>query len=368
MISHELRTPLNAILGMAQILKMNRLPKESEEYVDIISHAGNSLLSLVNDILDFAKLEAGKLSFSNDPFDLKHLLEQTLQEFQYQAIEKQIEINLAYSPEVNRIVMGDPNRMRQVLVNLIGNAIKFTESGWIKVVVNLIKLTQSSGWFEIKVIDTGIGIRADKIESIFDKFSQIDSIYHRKHRGIGLGLAITKQLVEAMGGNVHVESEVGKGSVFTVTLKLDLQPSPIQYDPQDQLSDQVDLAHYPKYDKKILVVEDNIINQKIAKMMLEELGCVVDVIDNGKKVMEKIDDLPQYDLIFMDVGLPDVSGFEVVANLRAIPALQSVPIVAMTAHILERDKKQAFDVGMNQIIAKPINYKELMSLLNSYSK
>lgn len=367
MISHELRTPLNAILGMAQILKVKGLPEGSEEYVDIISNAGNSLLSLVSDILDFARLEAGKLSFSTDPFDLQRLIAQIVHSLQYQAREKNIDLILEYNSCSLDAVIGDANRVRQALVNLIGNAIKFTEKGHIKVIVNCIQQTTTKGLFEIIVADTGIGIRHDKLDSIFEKFSQIDSIYHRKQRGIGLGLAITKQLIEAMGGEIHVQSEYGKGSEFKFTLSLKLQSLQGNENQYTELSNRKYLPRQSQYNLKVLLVEDNLINQKIAKIMLEDFGCHVDIVDNGQEVMEKVPELLSYHILFMDVGLPDISGFDIVSSLRKIPELKKLPIVAMTAHILERDRQQAFDAGMNQIIAKPISYDEIAMVLDEYS-
>lgn len=363
MISHEIRTPLNAILGMAQILKMQGLSTELEEYVDIISNAGNSLLSLVSDILDFARLEAGKLHFSNDPFDLYNLLNQVVQSMQYQAREKNIKLILEFSKDALTAVEGDANRVRQVLVNLIGNAIKFTDSGEVRVRVNMVKQRNRYGIFEFDIIDTGIGIRPDKLNTIFEKFSQIDSIYHRKHGGIGLGLAITKQLVEAMYGDIEVESEFGKGSTFRFSLILNLQNSALKNGDNENLSI---IAQKPHHSLAVLLVEDNLINQRIAKVMLEDFGCNVKIIDNGEEVINQIASLIQYDVIFMDIGLPDMSGFDIVTRLRQEESLKALPIVAMTAHILERDREQAFAAGMNHIIAKPINYDEIGSVLETY--
>ncbi len=369
MISHELRTPLNAILGMAQILKNKGLPQESIEYVDIISNAGSSLLSLVSDILDFARLEAGKLSFTSEPFDLRALFSQVIQGLQYQAQEKNITLSVEFEGVTcSSAVLGDPNRVRQVLVNLVGNALKFTDKGHINVIVHCVNQTENIGLFEVAVVDTGIGIRKEKLNTLFEKFSQIDSIYHRKHRGIGLGLAITKQLVEAMGGGIQVKSEYGKGSEFRFTLALPIQPSQENTHQPIAISDHTFSSGQANYAMNILLVEDNLINQKIAKLMLKDFGCTVDIVDNGQTVLERIDNLLQYDLIFMDVGLPDISGFEIVTRLRKHPKLIHMPIVAMTAHILERDRQQAFDAGMNRILAKPISYGELGAVLQEYSR
>lgn len=367
MISHELRTPLNAILGMAQILKVKGLPEQLSEYVDIISDAGNSLLSLVSDILDFARLEAGKLTFATELFDLRELFLHIIQNLQYQANEKNIALSLEFKGLSSSMVVGDPNRVRQVLVNLVGNALKFTDKGSIRIVVHQIKKSESKSIFEVAVIDTGIGIRQDKLNALFEKFNQIDSIYHRKHRGIGLGLAITKQLVEAMGGEIHVKSEYGRGTEFRFTLALSLQSQQEMKQASQEVESAKLIKPNLKFNMKVLMVEDNLINQKIAKLMLEDFGCQVDIMDNGQSVLQQINELNHYDLIFMDVGLPDMSGFDIVTHLRQHGMLKEKPIVAMTAHILDRDRQQAFDVGVNRIIAKPISYEEIGLVLQEYS-
>jgi CheY-like chemotaxis protein len=366
MISHELRTPLNAILGMAQILKTKGIPAHLEEHVDIISSAGHSLLSLVSDILDFAKLEAGKLSFTNEPFNLRQLFSQVMNGFQYQANEKQIMLDLEFLGDVSGSVIGDANRVRQILVNLLSNALKFTDQGTIQVIVHCIKQSKNKALFEVAVKDTGIGIRADKLAFVFEKFSQIDSIYRRKHGGIGLGLAITKQLIEAMGGEIYVKSEYGQGSTFRFTIPLSLQSLADSAEASTNQTDGGILRQ--QYDMSVLVVEDNMINQKIAKVMLEDFGCHVDVMDNGQSVLEHIHDLERYHLIFMDVGLPDISGFDIVRQLREVDVLKQKPIIAMTAHILDRDRQEAFAAGMDRIIAKPISYNEIGMVLGEVAR
>lgn len=367
MISHEIRTPLNAILGMTQILKTKGLSSELEEYLDIISGAGNGLLSLVSDILDFAKLEAGKLSISPEPFDLNSLVAQTVHGLQYQVREKGIEMKIAYSKHTPRAVIGDANRVRQVLINLLSNAIKFTEKGYIKVLVQCVSQINNSAIFEFSVVDTGIGIHPDNQDKIFEKFSQIDSIYHRKQRGIGLGLAITKELILAMGGQIRVVSELGKGSEFRFTLPLRLQFAFAVTNQEQEESCPINFISRFQYSLRVLLVEDNLINQKIAKVMLEDFGCQVDVMENGKDVFAKINTLHCYDIIFLDVGLPDMSGYDIAQRLRKEESLEGKPIVAMTAHILERDRQQAASAGMNRIVAKPITYDELDAVLGEYS-
>ena len=372
MMSHELRTPLNAVLGMTQVLRMKGLPKELDECVSVITQAGNNLLSLVNDILDFAKLEVGKLSFSKEPLDLSLLVSQVICSMSYQAKEKGIELSVEYQDDAPHLVFGDAKRIRQILVNLLGNAIKFTEKGFVRAKVSSVIKGARDATFNISVTDTGIGVSQDKLEFIFEKFSQIDSSYHRRHKGTGLGLSITKELVEKMGGRIEVKSELGKGSEFSFTLTLPLQYSSLEKPISSQdfakwLGNQSAQTERQNFDLDILLVEDNSINQRIAKIMLEEVGCRVDIIDNGRDVLERLQDGCNYDLIFMDIGLPDISGFDVVALLRKQEWLCEVPIIAMTAHILERDKQQCFAVGMNGIIVKPISHDEIVGTLQYWA-
>jgi len=366
MISHELRTPLNAILGMAQILYTRELPNNLKDCVDIINNAGNNLLALVSDILDFVKLEAGKLSFIREQFNLGELITQVVHSMHFQAKEKNLEIRLDYPEDfTNTQVMGDPNRVRQILVNLLSNAIKFTEFGTIYMKVQCIKRLKRKAIFEVRVIDTGIGIPKEKLGFIFEKFSQINPIYYRKHQGLGLGLTIAKELVEKMGGSIEVCSEFGKGSEFRFRLPLHL------WNAQgnvliDLHQEKTKLTTAAKYPLKVLLVEDNLVNQKIAKMMLEDLGCQVDILDNGYDVLKDAYALIDYDIIFMDVGLPDMSGFDIVSRLRQEIYLKRTPIIAMTAHVLDQDRKKAFEVGMDKILAKPISYSDLSTVLQAY--
>lgn len=366
MMSHELRTPLNAILGMAEIMQSKNIPPELADYVTVISQASISLLSLVNDILDFAKLEVGRLSFSSEPVDLRVLISQVIHSFLHQAKEKKIQLDLDFADEIPYLVVSDAKRIRQILTNLIGNAVKFTENGLVLISVNCLEASSQKATLRISVKDTGIGIQSDKLDFIFEKFSQLDSTYHRKYQGAGLGLAISKELVEHMGGNIQVVSEVGKGSEFSFTLTFPLQglaltrPVPTQENPS---------LVKPQccFDLRVLLVEDNSINQRIAKIMLEEVGCRVDIIDAGEEVLQWLEDLIEYDLIFMDIGLPDVNGYEVVKGIRSVADLTKIPIIAMTAHVLERDRKRCTDVGMNDVIEKPLTRERLIATLAKWS-
>lgn len=369
MMGHELRTPLNAILGVAQILKRKGIPPELEGHVDIIRQAGLSLLSLVDDVLDFARLDAGKLAFLSEPFDLRLLLLQVTQSLHHQAKEKGLALRLEYNDELPLAVLGDANRIRQVVANLLSNAIKFTESGSVKVIVECLKKTKSKALFSIAVSDTGIGMREDKLEFIFGKFNQIDSAYHRKHHGVGLGLAITKELVEKMGGAVQVKSKLGKGSEFIFTLPLKLQKqvnhaAPDVGDYSYMHENRVGSADKIDFGIKVLVVEDNLINQKIARIMLEDFGCQVDVVSSGSEAIAQLQAFSGYDIIFMDIGLPDMSGFDIARVIRQQEIWKDIPIIAMTAHILEHDKEQAYTAGMDSIVPKPITFDAIATVLS----
>lgn len=366
MFSHELRTPLNAILGMAQIMQLKGLSPEFTEYVNHISQAGRHLLVLVNDILDFARIEAGKLSFCVEPFNLNEMLTQLIQSLEYQAEEKKLSLVLKNDVPDKKIMLGDPNRLRQVLVNLLSNAIKFTQEGTVTLKVSRLQQDHDRYLIRFAVTDTGIGLTKAQMAIIFEKFSQVDSIYHRKQGGIGLGLAIAKELVNAMGGDIQVKSEYQQGSTFYFNLWLKVQYDSKALHKTELINHhETEKRHFPY---KILLVEDNLINQKIAKIMLEEFGCQLTIMADGDEVMKQIKNLAQYDLIFMDIGLPDMSGFDIVKRLRKEEFLKKKPIIAMTAHILDEDRKRAFKAGMDKIIAKPISYDILAEILSHYQE
>lgn len=363
-MSHEFRTPLNAIIGMTQILQKKGLLPEYEEYIQLISQAGNSLLSLVNDILDFAKVEIGELSFASEPMDLHLLISQVVHSFKYQAEEKNIALTLHYDTNTPKFVMGDAKRIRQIMVNLINNALKFTDNGSIDVKVDYHHDDQC---FYIAVKDSGIGIDKSKHAYIFEKFSQIAPMNHRKQQGTGLGLAITKQLVERIGGTIVVESEPGVGSIFKFDLPLMLQDSANVHAVNSPESISLKDKTFDKLSLKVLLVEDNLINQSIARLMLEGLGCELSIANDGNEAIELIERQPQfYDVILMDIGLPELDGFEVTAKIRERQLHANLPIIAMTAHALECDQQKCIEAGMDNILIKPISYDELYEMLRPY--
>lgn len=372
MMSHELRTPLNAILGMTQILKTSDLTDEQFDQIEVISQSGQNLLSLLNDLLDFAKLEVGKLSFSKENINLRDLVERLINDMLPQAHEKSLELRLNYAYNIPPIVIGDEKRIRQILVNLISNAIKFTGNGHVQITVTCLQRNYKEATLCFTIEDTGIGIEKSKLDTIFNRFQQVNSVYQRKHDGVGLGLSIVKELVEKMGGSTAVTSEVGVGSQFSCIIPFQLQhtsvdaqsnPVEIAIPTRESCSENTD-ADFHNMD--ILIVEDNLINQKISKILLEQVGCKVDIADCAKAAFQKVGN--HYDVIFMDIGLPDMDGFEAVEHIRRREGPERhTPIVAMTAHVFAHDRQRCFDVGMDEVIAKPIMRDDLISILRRWS-
>ena len=371
MMSHELRTPLNAILGMAQILDSTVLSDEQKSHLDVINYSGHNLLALLSDLLDFSKLEAGALSFNKEPIDLRQLVVRLVSDLRSSAKEKGLQLQLSYNVSENQRISCDPKRLRQVLANLVSNAIKFTDNGHVLLTVSLVQETKSQYVICFTVEDTGIGIEKSKLDTIFGRFQQVDTVYQRKHDGVGLGLAIVKELVEKMGGTTMVSSELGVGSQFSCILSFELVQTEMLS--QGEGLELISNLKYPakstyrKYNMKVLVVEDNLINQKISRLLLEQIGCQVDIADCSKTALEKIHG--GYDIVFMDIGLPDMDGFETVEAIRRIEGANSehVPIIAMTAHVFQQDKERCFEVGMNEVIAKPILLQKLVEILDRWA-
>jgi len=363
-MSHEIRTPLSAILGMAEILRMKGIPKELEVYVDRITEAGNNLTDLVSDVLDFARLEAGRLSLELKPLDLRELVVQVVQTFTHQTHEKGLDLSFEFPETLPHLVIADVKRMRQILINLLSNAIKFTEKGFVKLSVACLEKNNNRVLYEFILNDSGIGISEDKLDFIFEKFNQIDSVYNRKHQGIGLGLSITRELVEKMGGKIKVKSVLGQGSEFSFTLPFEV---PNTESAKTEEAEPIDLNDKKLFEGvEVLLVEDNIVNQIIATTFLEEHGCQVSVAGHGKKALELLHSEHPFEVILMDIGLPDSSGYDVVKEIRQRHFLKDIPIIALTAHILERDKAECLAVGMNDIITKPIQRERLLGVLQRF--
>jgi PAS domain S-box-containing protein len=366
-MSHELRTPMNGVLGMAHLLSDTALSEDQQEYVNTINGSGESLLMLLNDILDFSKIEAGALELENIPFALVESIESTVNLLKPNARKKHIELLLDVDSEVPSYVMGDVGRLRQVITNLIGNAIKFTNRGYVQVVV---KAYEQNGIMQlhVRVEDTGIGIPADKISSIFDKFTQADASVTRKYGGTGLGLAISKQLVSLMGGRMGVDSVLDKGSTFWFTLPCkiaDYCDVSKRMDAHQQR--QLVAVRKPIAEARALLVEDYPVNRIFAEKLLRKFGFVhLDMAENGAEALIKYR-TNVYDVIFMDCQMPEVDGYQATENIRALEkgGLSHVPVIAMTANAMMGDREKCLKAGMDDYISKPLRAEHLRTILNS---
>ncbi len=367
-MSHEIRTPINGIIGMSEFLDNTRLDTKQAEYVRIVRSSANSLLNLINDILDFSKLEAGKIELENLDFDLYEHVDDTVKSMTFKAEEKGLELKKEIAPDVPQAFKGDPTRLRQVLLNLISNALKFTEVGSVTVRVSLEDESESDHTVKFEVIDTGIGISEEGMQRLFKSFSQVDASTTRNYGGTGLGLVISKSLSELMGGKIGVESDEGKGSTFWFTVRM--VKSAMEKVEKLRKADEGPTAHdMPKL--KILLAEDNLVNQKVASIHLEKIGHKVDVAVNGLAAFEAYTK-GDYNLIFMDIQMPEADGIESTGLIRRWEKKQAdkphIPIVAMTANAMKGDKERCMEAGMDDYISKPFTAKALKEILSKYAK
>ncbi|KMT64601.1 PAS domain S-box protein [Catenovulum maritimum] len=364
-MSHEIRTPINGILGMNEVLLNTQLTAQQTHYAELVAQSSRSLLNIVNDILDFSKIEAGKLSIENIRFDLVDLVESLSAGIELSAEAKGVNFQLKLMDTSVRYLMGDPTRTRQILLNLLSNAVKFTEQGEINMEVNLEQLESTK---QVKVIlivsDTGIGIEQNKLDLLFDKFSQVDSSTTRLYGGTGLGLAIVKELLSLMNGSIQVDSKIGKGSCFKLEIPMQVSES---QDREDELVKPVLISPNTSIEKKkILLVEDNFINQQVAKSMVENLGYLVEIAEHGEQAISMLNE-SEFDIILMDCQMPVMDGYDATRNIRTGHTQAQIPIIAMTAHAMTGDKQKCLDAGMNDYISKPIDSELLENLIAKYS-
>ncbi len=395
-MSHEIRTPMNGVLGMAQLLAATPLNDDQNDFVKIILDSGDALLTVINDILDFSKIESGNLHLEQKEFNFEETINGVCNLLNKQAADKNINLQCHVNSINPNKVIGDSSRLRQILLNLVGNAIKFTEQGHISISYNHKLITANTYEFKYEfkfaIADTGIGIESEHIHKLFKPFTQADASISRQFGGTGLGLAISKRLVEIMGGTIWVESrgavggnpasdwviksnENTQGTIFHFTLSLPIIAANSTVESVDKLGSALSKANkisFEQFPIKILIVEDNMLNQKIIVLMLQKLGCQADVVNNGSEcvaVIAEQESSRAYDLIFMDVQMPVMDGLTATRLIRQSSSAQTQPwIIALTADALPEDYEACIDAGMNDFVGKPISIKELERSLLKYIK
>ena len=367
MMSHEIRTPMNGIVGMGALLADTPLSQGQSEYVEAIRYSAASLLTIINDILDFSKIEAGKLALEKVDFRLRELVRNAVSVVSPPARAKHLEIVVAIGEETPDLLVGDSVRLRQILLNLLSNSVKFTERGTVRVSISAAATSEAEGaracvLLRASVSDTGIGIPTETQERLFESFSQAETSTTRRYGGTGLGLAISKRLVQLMGGDVGFESTPGQGSTFWFTAKMDLGTEALQAESKPTGQAQ---PHAHSFGT-ILVVEDNRINQTVLSHQLKNLGYAVEVAENGAEAVEKVK-TSRYDLIFMDVQMPVMDGLQATQQIRSLGEnLGSTPIVAVTANAFQSEREKCFAFGMDGYLTKPVDKNLLKEALEQW--
>ena len=365
-MSHDMRTPLNGIMGMTELMQKKGLGQTQGRYADMVRHSAWTLLEIITDITDFSRLESGRLELTPTVFSVRNMLEDALSIFRFESDNKGLALAAAVAPEVPQFLKGDAFRLKQVITNLVGNAVKFTQQGTVSVRVSLGQVA-GNGFADqpdgvrllVAVVDTGIGIPAHEQRDIFESFRQVDDSYAKKHEGSGLGLAICSQLVTMMGGTIAVESTLGQGSVFSFDVLLDLPGAEDSVDASSPVAHAEQATVRPQ---RILVAEDNPLNQTFAMEILEEAGHPVTIAENGVVALDLLRN-NDFDLVFMDVQMPEMDGLEATRRIRAGEAgdhARDIPIVAATAFAVRGDREKCLKAGMNGYVVKPLESRDLL--------
>lgn len=361
-MSHEIRTPMNGVLGILNILEETELTKEQKKLVATATESGHFLLSVINDILDFTRMESNTLILEDKPFDFRHCVESVVDSFTPAATSQNLILHCYIEGSVPSRVSGDENRIKQILLNLIGNAIKFTHEGSVTIKVRSESLNDNKAQITCEIQDTGIGITQSAIEYLFDEFTMVDQTYSRSKEGSGLGLAICRRLCNLMEGEVRVESEPDVGSTFTFDITLQVADALLS-SPSPQTTRQE--LHNPN--ARILVAEDNRANQLVIKEMFKRLGTNIDIAENGLEAVSMVQQY-QYDLIFMDISMPKMDGMRACQEIRKLddPSVAQLPIIALTAHSLAGDKEKFIAAGMDDYLSKPLRLSQLVEKINLF--
>ena len=376
-MSHEIRTPMNAIYGMAELLEERDFGPEEHEYIAVIKHSSENLLSIINEILDFSKVDSGKMVIEEDPYDFNEMLTDVVTIIEFRMRDKNILMQLEIDPNIPKVLLGDETRVRQILINLLNNAVKFTYQGSItlRMVWNYENngMNTGQGWMSIQVQDTGIGIAEENIPHLFTAFGQIDTKKNRNVEGTGLGLAICKQLADAMGGEISVTSKLKVGSVFSVRLPqkvYDSTPSNFEIRQWEATGrEEVFRPDFIAPKAKVLIVDDNKVNRQVAQELLKLFGIEASMAESGQEAIDKVTkNLVSYDLIFMDHMMPYMDGVEATRKIRLLNNnyARKVPIVALTANAIKGVEQQFLAAGMNDYLPKPIRIEVLGDILKRW--